>query len=267
MRNIQFAGKWREFFSQQGVVEYEDFFEFDQEQVVNQNTKRMVAYFTLGRGENRREFFIKRFKKPHFKDTWFAFRNFRTICSQGRLEWLSARTLLDNGIGTYIPVCYGSDMKGPFEESSFFITEKLAGQCLADICNQRWEQLQQNEKEMLITHIGRLARRIHDAGISMPDLYVWHIFVDTDSAGNQKLSVIDLHRMKVGAKLNRQLEFARNLGAFDFSMRSEYFDDHLREIFFQSYVGDGIEWDQQQFRTKINARSAVLASRRRRVKY
>ena len=124
-----------------------------------------------------KEFFMKRFFNPHLKDIFFTFRNFGRICSQAMCEWKNADILLGNGVVTYKPLCYGEQKILGVERRSFFVTEKLRGQCFTDFLSRRWAGLDRIEREKIITGLAVFVRRIHDAGISLPDLYVWHIFI------------------------------------------------------------------------------------------
>ncbi len=79
------------------------------------------------------------------------------------------------------------------------------------------------------------------------------------------LAVIDLHRMTANARGNRWR--IRNLGALDFSMISKYFDQDLRDTFFNAYFGADFDGDKAMFCRKVTNRSMILANRRRRPDY
>ncbi len=98
----------------------------------------------------------------------------------------------------------------------------------------------------------------------MPDLYIWHIFMQPKD-DKCDFAVIDLHRMSANAAGNRWR--IRNLGALDFSMISKYFDQGLRDTFFNAYFGDDFDADKAEFCRKVTNRSMILANRRRRPDY
>jgi hypothetical protein len=75
--------------------------------MINRNKKRNVSILRLPSQEGQRVYFMKRFFSPHLKDMLFTVRNFGRLCSQAELELRNARILLDNGIETYHPVCWG----------------------------------------------------------------------------------------------------------------------------------------------------------------
>lgn len=242
---------------------FEDFFSLPDGEVINTNKKREVVAFSLGQGEERKDFFMKRFFSPHFKDMLFTVRNFDRLCSQAECEWKNAHILLENGIDTYRPVCWGWQRKFGIERKSFFITEKLQGLAFSDFVTENWRGLSQEQKEKIIIAIAKLVRKVHEAGISLPDLYIWHIFIRQVEAGYE-FAIIDLHRMRINAPSS---EYVRNLGAFDFSMSEKYFDDGIREVFFDAYMGEMGTGEKKVFRRKAKHRSRQLASRRRRPNY
>ncbi len=259
MNKIEFAGDWRRVFEQAGLVSVQDYFDYADGLLVNKNSRRDVTAFSLDTEAGSADFFMKRFFDPHYKDMLFAFVNHGSLCSQGQLEWVNVNVLLSNGIDTYRPVCYGVESRLGLEKRSFMVTEKIQGECLADYLSSNWSGLSQTDKENLVRSLGHLARKIHDARISFPDLYVWHVFVtgDQEFAG---LAVIDLHRMCLRMK---GLDYrARNLGAFDHSMREKYFDADMKDLFLKTYLGTESLADASGFLNRVQRRSQVLTARR-----
>ena len=254
MINVEFADGQRGFFDSQGLKKFDDFFDFSNGQIINKNQKRDVTTFTLG----DRVFFMKRFYSPHFKDMLFTFRNFGEICSQGGCEWRNANCLLANGIDTYKPVCYGYQMAWKIEKKSFFITEKINSEPLSDFVAANWTKTTSDEKKTIMTSIAKLFQRIHKAKISLPDLYVWHVFISKSGSGEYDLSIIDLHRMKNNAEPR---EYVRNLAAFDFSMSKKYFDDEIRGVFFDTYLEGYSDRAKKSMLSKIKSRVRKLRSR------
>jgi tRNA A-37 threonylcarbamoyl transferase component Bud32 len=259
MQRVEFAKDFSKLFEESGLKTFEDFFHYSDGDTININKKRDVVAFSIGEGENRRDFFMKRFHQPHFKDMTFTILNFGRLCSQAELEWRNANLLLQNGIETYRPVCCGAETQFAIEKRSFFITEKLTGQCLTDYVAQNWDNISDTKKQDIMKAIGRFVRKIHDAKISMPDLCAWHLFM-TETDGNYEFAIIDLHRMKV--RLFSRMEVIRNLAAFDFSMLEKYFDDELREVFLKSYIGPDFR-GESMLKLGIKTRSRTLTRRRR----
>jgi len=266
MKKIHITDEYRSMFEAAGLRSYREFFKYSGGEFINKNKKREVVRLTFDHQGAKKHFFMKRFFYPHLKDMIFTFSNFGHICSQAACEWKNAKLLLKNGIGTYKPVCYGEDLLWGFEKSSFFITEEIEGVCLADFISDNWGSLSRPEKENIVTSIGKLCRKIHDARISMPDLYIWHFFIKERSLDQKdyEFAVIDLHRMSKNAGRNA---LYRSLAALDFSLSPKYFDDYLRELLFESYMSDNFPHDRGELLRKVARRSDVLKARRRRQNY
>ena len=196
----------------------------------------------------------------------FTLYNFGYICSQAECEWNNANILLDNSIDTYHPVCYGTQIVCGIEKNSFFITAQIDGVCLTDHVAESWDSIGTDEKENIIASAGRLARRMHDARISMPDFYLWHLFIKQrpDDQTDYEFAVIDLHRMSTKTGTDARY---RNLAAFIFSLSEKYFDDSYKKLFLDAYMGDDFPHNPDKMIKFVEIRTALLAGRRRRMEY
>ena len=264
MQRIVFADLWSDFFAGFDLKSFDDFFENLPAKTVGVNRKRNVVAFSLGPDSNKKKFFMKRFSHPHFKDMIFSFRNIGRPCSQGRYEWENAGLLLDSGIETYHPVCFGEKIIYGIENSSFFVTEELQSQCLTDFIRENWAGFEQQQKEKVITGLAAFIRKIHDLNICLPDLYIWHIYV-TENAGEYEYAVIDLHRMSRNVT-NRRLKI-KNLGRMHHSMLDSYFDEDLKQLFVKSYVADGRHGDVIRLLAQVKRYSDIISARRKQVQY
>jgi len=266
MKKIHVTDEYQSMFEAAGLRSYKEFFKYPGGEFINKNKKREVVKLAFEHQGTKKRFFMKRFFYPHLKDMIFTFSNFGQICSQAACEWKNAKLLLKNGIDTYKPVCYGENLSWGFEKSSFFITEEIEGVCLTDFISANWESLDKSEKENIVTSIGKLCRKIHDARMSMPDLYLWHFFMKEISPDQKdyEFAVIDLHRMSQKADKNA---LYKSFAALDFSLSPKYFDDSLRALLLESYMSDNFPYDRGELLRNVAKRSAVLAARRRRHDY
>lgn len=257
---IVFEDSWQHVFAEFGLNCFDDFFNFSGGERINKNNKRNVQTLTFGDGSARKVFFMKRFSYPHLKDMLFTWRNFGRAVSQAQCEWENANILLKNGIKTYQPVCYGERTNLGIETKSFFITKELQSQCLTDFLAQNWVNLSQSQKEKVIASLAKVIRKVHDAGISLPDLYVWHIFLSETENGDYEFAVIDLHRMSHNVKnKNKKL---KNLGRFTHSMTGKYFDDNMRQLFVKSYAGTDWQGNINTLITKVEKYAAAVSAKR-----
>lgn len=236
MKRIEFDPKYQEIFNQNGLNAFDDFIDYSIGQMINRNKKRNVSILRFPSKNGQHVFFMKRFFSPHLKDMLFTVRNFGELCSQAELELRYTRILLDNGIETYHPVCWGAETFFGIERRSFFVTEKIHGQSLAEFLFDHWNAFDMLQREKLIAELAVFFRSLHKAHLNLPDSYLWHLFLiePIDAAKPYKFAIIDLHRMSINDSSADHA--ARNLGTFFFSMPDEWFDNHLRDLFLHVYL-------------------------------
>ena len=267
MQRIEFEAAHEAVFGQNGLRTFEDFIGYDHGQTINRNEKRDVTILRLEAEGGPKVYFMKRFFSPHLKDMLFTVRNFGKLCSQAELEWRNAHILLDNGIETYRPVAWGADTCCGIERRSFFVTEKIEGRSLIDYLMEHWSGFDETTQTTLVAEMARFFRRLHQARLSLPDSYLWHLFVlePIDPQQAYRFAIIDLHRMQINAAAARHA--ARNLGAFLFSLPDEWFDARLRELFIRTYLeaSDGMAGrNRQTFLDTLKKREQTLVARRKR---
>jgi len=266
VESVVFSESWDSYFEKSGLKAFDDFFKYDKGTVVNKNSRRDVTRFELGRGGGKKTFFMKRFHRPHVKDMIFSFLSFGKACSQAQLEFNNANLLLENNIETYRPVCFGQRVNWGIESESFFITEEIDGVCFAEWLAGNYEKMDDGQMEGVMVSMAEFVRRLHKARISMPDLYVWHLYmlnpIDLDDI---KWAVIDLHRMSHSVKdADKKI---RNLGALDHSMLDKYFSAEMKKVFIKAYVkNDGLFADVKVAK-KMKERSAQICKVRNKKEY
>jgi len=261
VERIVFADSWQPVFDEFGLRSFDDFFTFPGGERINKNNKRDVTILTFGDEPHRKLFFLKRFHNPHFKDMLFTLRNFGHLCSQAAYEWKNTELLLESGVDTYRPVCYGEQIRWGLETRSFIITEKLQAQPLTDFVGQKWQYLRTEQKKKIIVDLANFVRRIHNLNISLPDLYLWHIFIrENPSSQGWDFAVIDLHRM--AHNVTNQNQQIRNLGALVHSMLDKYFDDTLRQLFIESYAGQDWSGGTTSLAVRVKKHSDAISARR-----
>ena len=264
MQKIIFETGWQSFFESHQLHAFDDFFHFDRGRLINQNSKRNVVVFELVQNGQSRTFFMKRFIQPHFKDMLSALCHFGKLCSQAEVEWRNAKILLDNGIETYHPVCFGVQSRLGLEQQSFFITEQIKGPCLTDYLSRAWNRLSDTEKSTLVVKLGAFFQKIHTAGIRLPDSYIWHIYrIEPEDNGSYTLGIIDLHRMQI--RTHSPARAAKDLGAFLFSLPDGFMDQRCRALFMDRYLDNGGIRNIDAFKRDVQRWEQKRSSRRTRV--
>jgi len=261
MENIRFTDSWEEYFERFGLTTFDDFYQHCVASTVGRNTRRNVQKFTLGENANRKVFFIKKFHNPQLKDKFSAVYNFGWPASQARVEWDNAWYLLNNGVGTYKPVCMGERSLMGIERNSFVVTEELKSVCLVDFVIDKWRLLEFSMRKEMIVAVAKLVRAVHEMGVSLPDLYLWHFFINTDRPDKKnQLSVIDLHRMRQNG-LSRRGKI-KQLGRLYWSMSSDYFDQEEKELLIGAYIDGSSFFDRRDSMRIILRCSAELDKKR-----
>ena len=265
MQRVVLAESWSCFFAEFDVVTFDDFFERLAAGAVGGNSRRNVISFSLGSDSQKKTFFIKRFFRPHLKDVIFARRNVGESCSQGRYEWENARFLLDNGVESYRPVCYGEQKTWGIETKSFVVTEELRSTCLSDFIRDKWHTLERSRQEKIVAGLGAFVRWIHALNVSLPDLYVYHIYVTESPAGEYEFAVIDLHRMS--RNVTNRNQKLKNLGRLHHSMLDKYFDEELKQLLVKSYAADSWDGDVTTLVTQVEKHSDAISAKRKKKAY
>ena len=265
MQSVVFENSWSRFFAEFDIETFDDFFERVAANAIGCNSRRNVVSFSLGPDSQKKTFFMKRFFRPHLRDVIFARRNIGESCSQGRYEWENARFLLDNGIESYKPVCYGEKKVLGIETKSYVVTEELQAECLSDFVRDKWNALERQEQKRIVAGLGAFVRRIHALNVSLPDLYVYHIYLTENAAGEYDLAVIDLHRMSRNVR-NRNQKI-KNLGRLHHSMLDDYFDKELKQLLVKSYAAENWDGDVAALVARVEKHSDTVSAKRKKKAY
>ena len=266
MDKLVFHPDWETYFQGSGFKTFDDFYDGIYAQTVDANSRRDVQMFTMAGDDAGQVFFIKRFHRPHVKDVLSAWRYFGRPLSLARIEWDNARMLMDRGVGAYEPVCMGQRLCMGWPGKSFLVTRKLDAVCLVDYLQDQWATLTVQQRQGVIADMAKLVRELHDAGVSVPDLYVWHLFV---TVGDDDLPVrwhlIDLHRMvpqRAGTAWKH-----KQLARLYWSLAGDYVDADCKTLLIDAYGTDNDERDQRRLRDGVRAYAAVLEKRRHLKRY
>lgn len=124
-------------------------------------------------------------------------------------EWKAIQAVTEAGIPTMTAVAFGERGRNPARRHSFVITEALTPTIsLEDYCRD-WRDNRPHAplKRAIIRRVAEIVRGMHRAGINHRDCYLAHFLLHTDTpptADNLRISVIDLHRAQIRAKVPRR---------------------------------------------------------------
>ena len=156
--------------------------------------------------------------------------------SRATRSWRAAQVVVEAGVPTPAPILLieSEVLDGP----SFFVSEKIPDAFEARYFFRALQEgtarqaFPQVEAEILVGSVGRMLRRLHDAGIWHRDVSVGNLLVVPGSKASDSPTVylIDLNR----ARLDRPLTTSRRTRDL---CRLRIFDPHLQEVLLRSYWG------------------------------
>lgn len=261
MEQIVFADTWESYFQRFSLTTPEEFYRLSTKYKPRQMStkKAVVVNFEVGENRQEKEFFIKWYLRVSWKNKLRTWRKFGKRYSQARVEWETAHSLLQRGIPTYQPICYGEDRGVFFEKQSFLVTRKLSQPSLAEYLRTHWSRISEAQREILLTSLATFIRHMHDQGILFPDLYTKHIFLESTNSGEYHFTLIDLQRISQ-QETNRRKQI-KDLGALDQSLPTNLVGPHYRYLFTQAYVGTNWPGRTATLHRQIQKRSRHLARR------
>jgi tRNA A-37 threonylcarbamoyl transferase component Bud32 len=177
--------------------------------------------------------FLKRSWKPYKKDGIVSLLRRGRVWSISRREWENSTLLAAAGLKTAGLVAYGEDCGPLWERFSFILTEAADGvqtveQFLRD-CRDR------ARRRRVFDALARHIRKMHDAGLATPDLFMRHLFVD-DRVEPPRFCLIDMARLDRGQPLPARLQ-ARDLAALNITAPLSYVSARERVRFLREYAG------------------------------
>lgn len=231
---------------------------------------------------NKNSYFIKQ----HFGVGWLEiFKNlvtFKKPIISARTEKLAIEKLTQIGIGTTPFVAFGERGCNPASKQSFLMTQDLGDiVSLEDLCaDWKTNPPPAKFKRKLIIAVAKLAKKLHENGMSHRDFYICHLCIhqkNLDAALNDyaeiELYLIDLHRMiirktpslKSSIKDIAALYFSSmdlGLSVSDYSRFMYYYGNHSSQNFWRKVEMRAVKlytkFHSRKFQQKLAAEKASL---------
>lgn len=200
--------------------------------------------------------YLKRHWRSDRKEALLSLLKHGRVWSVARAEWENARILQQAGFHTAGLVACGDEMTLVGERFSFLLTEAARGPVTLGQFNEdcRDRTLRRKVFDALALEL----RRLHHAGLSMPDLFSRHVFFDP-AAHPLEFSFIDVARLE----RRRHLPIAhraRGLAALNVTSPIRFVSARERVRFLRVYAGDG---PMRPLVTHIKARTSRLLERKK----
>jgi tRNA A-37 threonylcarbamoyl transferase component Bud32 len=177
----------------------------------------------------------------YLKRTWRAYTKdgLRTLLRHGRVhsiswqEWENSLSLHQAGLKTAPLVAYGEDCGWLRERFSFLITESVEGEGTLEQFLQECHHPEHRHR--VLDALARSIRKMHEAGLAMPDLFTRHIFLDLP--GDQPVFYfIDMARLdrRAGGSVSGRV---RDLAALNVTAPLRHVSMRERLRFLRIYYG------------------------------
>jgi len=177
--------------------------------------------------------YLKRYWRRPKKDGLKSLLLFGRVWSIARQEWENARALEQAGFTVSRSVAYGEDCGWCWERFSFLLTEAAPGQQTVDQFLDSC--LDRAPRREVIGALAIEVRRLHDAGLSFPDLFTRHIFVDS-SPNPPRFCFIDVARLDRRARISDRRR-SRDLAALNATASTRSVTPKERLLFLRTYAG------------------------------
>lgn len=177
--------------------------------------------------------FLKRTWRPYKKDGIKSLFRLGRVTSISHLEWQNSEALHAAGIPTGTLVSWGEDCGLLWERFSYIITEAARGeqtvQQFLSTCQDR------QERRRVFDALARFVGRMHEAGLSTPDLFTRHVFLDA-RRDPPEFCLIDMARLDRGRTTSIRRR-ARDLAALNITAPLRYVSARERLRFLRVYAG------------------------------
>lgn len=217
-----------------GLADLHQVRRFQGKLVKNHRGRRDILTITTEQDGRPLVLFLKRNWKPYRKDGLATLLRHGRVRSASRQEWENCRTLAAAGLRTAEVLAYGEDCGLLWERFSFILTRAADGSRTLEeflrTCGDR--ALRRTVLAALAANI----KRMHDAGLSTPDLFARHIFVDTDNRHEPRFCLIDMARLERQSYVSVRRR-ARDLAALNISVPLRDVSAAERLRFLRAYAG------------------------------
>ena len=206
--------------------------------------------------EEPQTLFLKRHSPPPFKEYIKPWLRLTKPILGARNEWLAILKFHEVGLDTMRPIAWGQ--QGGY---SFLLTRGIDDcQSLAEFVDGTYSQMdaaaQAQERRRYVRLVGRLARKMHEAGLHHQDFYLYHLLVPLDQPSDQ-VYIIDLGRARQVAGLKRGSRWVvKDLGQLMFAASIASRSDRLR--FLQEYLGRRVEPSDYHWLKRIERKAAGI---------
>jgi heptose I phosphotransferase len=204
---------------------------------VDGHRERSVSRLELAGPDGRTVvLYVKRQWGAAARPPWKDFMEFRWPMLPAEREWRNARNLLAAGVAVAPPVAWGRST-GPAEPRSLIVFREVKGPSLAawlHAMDEGGAAPPPRLRRAVAESIGKAVQRLHGCGLSFPDLYAKHIFLENLESGQPRAVLIDVSRLRRLTRSRRPEDFGALLATT--RLLAVRRSDRLRVL--KAYFGD-----------------------------
>lgn len=207
--------------------------------------------------------YLKRYCRMSLRQQWDRMLRQSASRSSAHWEYERLRELHSAGIPAPRPIGFAEEMRSWFERRSTVLLESVRGGPLdaywKSAIASRAGVTRSPVRQDFMRRVGRFVAAFHGTGLCHRDLYLCHIFVETDERDGTppRFSIIDLARVH-RPRIARMRWIIKDLSQFEFSARHSGFSraDRLRML--AAYLGldprqPRVRWYARRIVAKANA--------------
>jgi len=217
-----------------GFSTFDDYLSARGETVNASHVGRDVVRLDLDDGGKTLTGFLKRCGPSDLKDALKDLLRLRRVRTKARVEFEMLREFARAGLDVPRALAFGERVVGGRDRASFLMVERLP--CGRPLDALLAEPADPVRRRRLVDALADFVRRMHDAGLSHPDLYAKHLFVEERPDGSWSVATLDLQR----ASSSRDVSLVargRELAALLVSVHPDAASARERRQFLCRYLG------------------------------
>lgn len=248
---------------------YEGFMALVGERTVTRKRGRTVVTIRAG----SETWYLKRHTGVSLLQAVLSLVRLQRPVSEAAAEWRGALAMEEIGLPCVPLVAMGEKMRwGFWERGSFIVTAELRGGQSLEKLLREGAPLTLAQRIELAQRLGRLARRLHLAGWAHCDFYLGHIYVVGDLRGTYRLHILDVQRVRRGARIGNRWSLKDITALYFSSVPLQAIGRSDRVRFLHAYLGSGAAERGQRRRfiravmrkaARVAAHTEKLLARRR----
>lgn len=222
----------------------------------NLRSDRITSRFEMANAQGKLEsYFLKWHGRSPLKDYIKPVLQLKRPIVGAWNEWLAMHRFAQTGIPSMLPVAFGA------HESQTYVVSKGVEDCvkLSELAADPKADISDDDWRAIFHLLGKMTRKIHDAGLYHQDYYLGHLLLPNDR-DDHRIFVIDLGR--AGHSKNLSLRWiVKDLSQLAYSSRD--LDSNILQEFWDLYFDSDKDSRRASILQRVERKTAAIASHSR----